>query len=391
MEYYCYNGRRIETPTALFQNFRGRTNRNRKRTLFYIALVSTICTFGIFYQMKQEERLLEQRWNNVAANYSTDCDIAVAMASDLQSTRGIYASINSIVTNYQDSRKLCFFMFSTLEDADVRKQGMDCVFELGQEESESQSESQSEGLPSGLPSNVQIIHKQIRRDTWEPVIYSQSELEQESKWALEYLYIRYMLNPPDVEGMQRVIWIDSDTIVRGNIAELYDWDLQGRPVAGAKYWEPLKNYLCTNPRLERIKMKTRFGSTSPFRVKDHLNTGLLVIDLYQMHRQKILDKWHDLVISHELDCLWTESDKAFDLALNGHYAELPNVWNVGYLGTQEYHRYNGACQKAKMLHWNGSGKPYTNGGRGVSLCVDQFDEYDVVSLQNKVECMISTS
>ena len=126
-------------------------------------------------------------------------------------------------------------------------------------QAESQSESQSEGLPSGLPSNVQIIHKQIRRDTWEPVIYSISELEQESKWALEYLYIRYMLKPPDVEGMQRVIWIDSDTIVRGNIAELYDWDLQGRPVAGAKYWEPLKKYLCTNPRLEWIKMKTRFG------------------------------------------------------------------------------------------------------------------------------------
>ena len=63
------------------------------------------------------------------------------------------------------------------------------------------------------------------------------------------------------------------------------------------------------------------------------------------------------------------------------------MWNVGYLGTQEYHRYNGACQKAKMLHWNGLEKPYTNEGRGVSFCVDQFDEYDVVSLQNKVECM----
>jgi len=399
MEYYCYNGRRIETPSSLLYSYHHNARFNRKRSLLTLAVISIISTCGIFYQLKQEDRLLEERWNmDIAkANYSTDCEIAVAMASDLQSTRGLFASINSIVTNYQDERKLCFFVFSSLEDAEVRKQGMDCVFQSSSTSTTSSTSTSSTSSiqevqqrdPSILPSNVQIIHKQIRRDTWEPVIYSQSEAEHEHehKWALEYLYIRYMLKPPDLEGMQRVIWIDSDTIVRGNIAELFDWDLQGRPVAGAKYWEPLKNYLCTNPRLDRIKMKTRFGRTSPFRVNDHLNTGLLVMDLYQMHRQRILDKWHTLLLSHELDCLWTESDKAFDLALNGHYAELPNVWNVGYLGTQEHHRYNGACQKAKMLHWNGMGKPYTNEGRGISLCVDQFDEYDIVSRQNKGQCM----
>lgn len=353
--------------------------------------------------MKKEERLLEERWNNSInmASFDTDCGIAVAMASDLQSTRGLYASINSMVQNYDDERKLCFFVFSTVEDTNVRKQGLDCVF--GEDAVEG-AEIDSTNDGNNLRSKFRIIHKQIRVDTWEPIIYSKSELQPDQQqqfepnkasntpWSLEYRYIRYMLKPSDLEGMQRVIWIDSDTIVRGNIAELYDWDLQGRPIAGAKYWEPLKHYLCTNPRLDRIKMKTRFGrSTSPFRVNDHLNPGLLVIDLYQMHRQRILDKWHNLVISHELDCLWTESEKAFDLALNGHYGVLPNVWNVGYLGTQEFHRYNGACQKAKMLHWNGLGKPYTNQGRGKSLCVDQFDEYDIVSQQDKGTCMALTA
>jgi len=66
--------------------------------------------------------------------------------------------------------------------------------------------------------------------------------------TLEYMYARYYLKPADVDGMQRVIWIDSDTFVQGDVA-----------VAAANYWEPLKEYLCTNPRLEKIKMKPSDG------------------------------------------------------------------------------------------------------------------------------------
>ena len=371
----------------------GKKNPVLKRKMMILASLSIMCILGVSYQMKllQEERLLEERWNSATAKFSTDCDVAIAMASDIRSTRGMYASINSIVTNYKDAeRKLCFFIFSTERDMNARRQGMDCVFSTPLSMDGSESGSDNITTKTVLPPNVQIIHKQIRRDTWQPIIYSKAELEQEPN-NLEYMYIRYNLKPADVEGMQRVIWIDSDTIVRGDVQELYDWDLQGRAVAGAKYWEPLKEYLCTNPRLDGIKMKQHFGrKTTPFRVENHLNTGLLVLDLYQIHRQRILDKWHDLVVSHELDCLWTpgSGDKAFDLALNGHYTELPNVWNVGYLGSQEYHRYNCSCNNAKMLHWNGIGKPY-NEGRGISLCVDQFDIYDIVSLQNKGECMPS--
>jgi len=173
------------------------------------------------------------------------------------------------------------------------------------------------------------------------------------------------------------------------VNELYDWDLKGKVVAAASYWEPLKNYLCTNPRLKKIKMKTPDGKLTPFEVKKHVNNGLLVLDLYQMQRQRILQKWHNLVASHELECLWVKGgDQGFHLALNGQYEELPNAWNVGYLGKQEFHRYNDACQNAKMLHWNGVGKPY-NEHRSISLCVDQFEIFDIISLQNKGNCLPS--
>ena len=331
---------------------------------------------AVFYQITHEERLLKASFSTTSANFHTDCDIAIAMGSDIPSTRGLYASINSIIANYQGGdRKLCFYVFATKEDFPMREKGLDCVFGDG-----------------GLPANVEIIKKQINRDTWYPMIYSKDEEEladtrnKGSNAYMEYMYARYYLRPEDVDGMQRVIWIDSDSIVLGDVQELYDWDMHGNAVAAVNYWEPLKNYLCTNPRLDRIKMKTSGGRISPFAVNKHLSSGLLIIDLYQMQLQGILRKWHDLTRSHELDCLWTQSDKAFNLALNGQYEELPNVWNVGYLGTQDQLRHNDACQTANMLHWNGMGKPY-NEGRGMSLCVDQFDLFDVVSLENKGKCL----
>ena len=386
MEYYCYNGRRVDR--SFFYN-RGR---NRLRSIYRVlALFTVMAVVGIFYQITEEERLLKESWSAQTADYDSDCDIAIAMGSDLPSSRGMFASINSIIANYhQPNRKLCFFVFSTKADYPARKKGLECVFGTTNDDPDKKDPDKDQAHSQGLPSNVQIFHKEIDRDAWDTVIYTQHELQggSGSANALEYLYARYYLKPADVDGHQRVIWIDSDTIVRGDVQELYDWDLKGQVVAAASYWEPLKNYLCTNPRLNKIKMKTPEGKyMTPFQVKKHLNNGLLVIDLYQMQRQRILQKWHALLISHELQCLWVQGgDQGFYLALNGEYEELPNVWNVGYLGKQEYHRYNDACQNGKMLHWNGSGKPY-NEGRSASLCVDQFDMFDVVAMQNKGECL----
>lgn len=303
---------------------------------------------------------------------TTDCDISVVMGSDLSSTRGLFASINSIISNYDNNEEsLCFFVFSNEQDFEIREGSLRCAF-------------------NNLPNNVRIFNRKIHRDRWEEhIIYSPEESVQVDGGStnMEYTFARYYLKPEDVDGVQKVIWIDSDTIFRGSVEEIYNWDLKGKIVAGVHYWQPLRDFLCPNPRLRSIKMKTLEGTKNPFEVNRHLNTGLLVIDLVQMQRQRIIEKWSDLLKLHVIDCLWTQPDKAFNLVLKGDYELLPKEWNVGYLGLQEFQRYINACNDAKMLHWNGIGKPYSNEGRGKSLCVDQFDLYDVVSLFDKGQCL----
>uniref|UniRef100_A0A7S3VHJ7 Hexosyltransferase n=1 Tax=Chaetoceros debilis TaxID=122233 RepID=A0A7S3VHJ7_9STRA len=306
----------------------------------------------------------------------TECDFAVAMGSGLESTRGLYASINSIMSNFKnDEKSLCFFVFSTKKDFELRESGLKCAFD-------------------SLPKNVRIFNREIRRDEWdEKAIFTPQEASQADVGLtsiaslMEYTFARYYLKPEHVDGMRRVIWIDSDTIIQDDIAKIYDWNLHGKVVGGVNYWQPLKDYLCTNPRLGRISMKTSEGRRNPFQVKKHLNSGLLVMDLYEMQKQHIISDWNKLLQLHLDDCLWKESDKAFNLVIKGKYEELPREWNVGYLGTQEFQRYTSSCEKAKILHWNGVGKPYASEGRGESLCVNQFDAYDIISLEDKAQCL----
>lgn len=357
---------------------------SRRKPSVILALIVTFLLCVVCWQIS-DDRLLREITGGPAylpPPISTDCDIAVAMGSDMSSTRGMFASINSIITNYKnDEKSLCFFVFSTKEDFAERERGLKCAF--------------GSGDAGSLPKNVRIFNREIQRGQWEgedneSVIFTPEEAAEGvvgGGQRMEYTYARYYLKPEHVDGVQRVIWIDSDTIVQGNIEEIYNWDLHGQVVAGTNYWQPLKDYLCTNPRLGRIKMRTPDGKRSPLEVKQNLNNGLLVMDLYEMQRQRIIEKWNKLLKLHMEDCLWTHSDKAFNLVIRGRYAQLPQEWNIGYLGTQELHRYVGACQKAKMLHWNGIGKPYTIEGRSAALCVDHFDAYDVIALQNKGQCL----
>ena len=373
METYIYNGRRLDKSMLPLFGRHNAGSRTRYIKLLVVFVIFSI--LGLYYQFTQEERLLKESWTKQTAAYNSDCYVTVAMGSDLASSRGLFASINSIISNYSggEDEKLCIYVFSTKADLQTREQGINCVF------------------GGKLSSNVHIHHRTIDQSQWNPQIFTeQDELMHED--AREYLYMRYYLKPSDVDGTQRVIWIDSDTIVRGDVKTLYEWELKGKPIAAANYWEPLKNYLCTNPRLNRIKMKTPYGKTSPFNVKNNLNTGLMVIDLYQMQKRRILDKFHNLVISHEFDCLWNDEagrEKGFDLALEGEYIELPSVWNVGHLGQGELLRVSlndDACQQAKMLHFNGMNKPYSV-GRSSSLCVHFFDEYDIIATDQKSHCL----
>ena len=317
------------------------------------------------------------------------CRYGVAIGADRDSTRGMLALIHSVITNYKpleqhtlddaihDTNNLCVFVFSKEDDFLHRKRSLHCAFGRKQK-------------------NIKIIHKIIDKKHWLPRIYSTIE---ERNVGMEYKWFRYYLTPNDVDGLSRILYLDTDMIVQGNIAELFDWEMNGHVVAATSYWEPLRNHLCQNHRLGDIPMKSnelgllgRTKTTTPFEAANHINTGLLLIDLGKMSKRQILTKWSNLVDMHEnIECMWLElysGEADFTLAINGDSEVLPEEWNVGNLGIPEKYRLTDGCERAKILHWNGDAKPYTSSGRTRALCSDYYDIYDMIPKmqQRNPEC-----
>ncbi len=375
----------------------------RKKNVFFLVVLSIFSSLPIIQFLNTHvDRSLTLEESKISSPLNQyGCRYGVAIGADLRNTRGLLALVNSILTNYhpleplpppdntsgeyddakyEENKNLCIFIFTTPEELNDRRESVECAF------------NSSHDLE-----NIKFVYQTIQKQTWEPKIYSDRELDQV---GMEYKWFRYYLTPQDVDGLNRILYFDSDMIVKGNIAELLEWDMKGRVVAAANYGEPLRNHLCQNHKLSDIAMKTdetglffwRTKTVSPYQIPNHLNSGLLLLDLQKMSQQKILKKWEKLLHMHELEeCLWDENysgEADFTLAINGDHEKLPEEWNIGNLGNPVKYRLIGGCERAKAMHWNGDAKPYTNVGRASALCSDYWNIYGVIpALQQSDQCL----
>ena len=383
---------RVGSSIPIISNILKHTKRKHVSTILAIFLL--VSFMPVFLLRSGLERSLQSTTQASVAGVELNmhgCMHGVAVGTDPKGTKGLLALINSIISNYQplernnknmkggddneeegndeddDKKNLCIFIFSNNNDKNERKESVNCAFG-----------------GSNLQ-NVKIIHKTFDKGNWNPIIYSQSE---EHLRDMEYKWFRYYLTPQDVDGLEKILYLDTDIIVQGNIAELFDWHMNDHVIAATNYWEPFRNHLCHNHKLSEIRMKIDdigwFGrpkTVTPFDVPNHINTGLLLMNLEKMSSEQVLDKWARLLQMHNDECLWLEDyqgEAAFTLALKGDIEKLPDEWNVGNLGTPEKFRLIGGCDRAKALHWNGSAKPYTNEGRAQAFCSEFYQKYDVM-------------
>lgn len=320
-----------------------------------------------------------------------ECGINVGLGSDLNGERGQFALINSIISNYQDdSRVLCIFSFSTRNDYRDHVNHLECVFD-------------------NLPPNVRIIANLIEgRETWYPRIFSKNGSGREELNS-DYNWFRWYLKPENVQGATKLLWLDTDMIVQGNVAELYDWNLNGNVVAAGTYDQPMRDSLCMHPKdgynpvLHELKTTYKGVTYRPQHLPHHLNAGMLLIDLEKFQRDGILEEWSRLLQIHEdpsSQCLWKLSNQPpFTLAIRNKYEELPEVWNIGCLGCPSLLRkYKGdACNDGKLLHWNGSLKPWDENKYyndwtkkyEEADCRSTWQQYDVMR-HSKGQCMVKS-
>ncbi|XP_054595542.2 glycosyltransferase 8 domain-containing protein 2 [Nothobranchius furzeri] len=172
---------------------------------------------------------------------------------------------------------------------------------------------------------------------------------------------------------KRVIYLDDDVIVQGDIRDLYDVKLKAGHAAAFATDCDLPS---THEMVRSIGMQTTYMGFLDYRkqeVKDlgispsdcSFNPGVFVADITEWTKQKVtkqLEKWMEENVRKNIYSSAMAGGVATPpmlIVFHDKYTTLDPLWHVRHLGWSPDARYSdGFLQEAHLLHWNGPFKPW---------------------------------
>jgi lipopolysaccharide biosynthesis glycosyltransferase len=156
------------------------------------------------------------------------------------------------------------------------------------------------------------------------------------------VYSRLLLDKLLPAEVERVIYLDCDTMVRRPIEELFDLDMQGFPVAAVA--DPYHDGI----KLGRdIRAKASpFDSASPY-----FNSGVLLIDRAAFAAADLPGKVKEFAQTGVLEKLYFDQD-ILNLVFAGNWLELP--WRFNLMLPRKAHESLGPV----VLHYTGHRRPW---------------------------------
>jgi lipopolysaccharide biosynthesis glycosyltransferase len=143
-------------------------------------------------------------------------------------------------------------------------------------------------------------------------------------------YTLYRLVVPDFVPEDRVLYLDADTLVVGDISEFYNTDLGNNLVAG-----------CIDTGIT-LQHKRKIGG-SP--AADYLNAGVLLMNLAKLRQMEITKKW--LMMMNKTHYPAHDQDIIF-LTLTGRFKVVEPIYNCS-LST----KYDMPNEEVRIVHYAG--------------------------------------
>lgn len=138
----------------------------------------------------------------------------------------------------------------------------------------------------------------------------------------------------------KIIYIDCDLVVTGDISELYHTDLEDNYMAGV-----IENWILNSP-IFSYYTKEAVGVES----KNYINAGVVVLDLAKFREHQIEQKFVELINTYNFDVI--DPDQSYiNYLCQGHIKYLPFEWNRTPLENVE-------CENPKIVHYALGMKPW---------------------------------
>lgn len=150
-------------------------------------------------------------------------------------------------------------------------------------------------------------------------------------------YFRYMIADvlPDID---RVLYLDGDTVVNGDVSELFELDLTGFFCAGVR-----------DIYVEQVGYKKEIGLAES---ELYINAGVILLNLEEIRKFSIIEKLFNLSV--ENDFRFQDQD-AINIAFRGKMKELDCKYNF----TRDHKKvFPDKVKNLRIIHFVGPNKPW---------------------------------
>uniref|UniRef100_A0A671WQM2 Glycosyltransferase 8 domain containing 2 n=1 Tax=Sparus aurata TaxID=8175 RepID=A0A671WQM2_SPAAU len=210
-------------------------------------------------------------------------------------------------------------------------------------------------------------------ETWKTklkgIIVTVSKSGNNATFVLQLNFVRFYLPLLDISH-KRVIYLDDDVIVQGNIEDLFNVKLKPGNAAAFATDCDLPS---THEMVRSIGMQTTYMGYLDYRkqvVRDlgihprdcSFNPGVFVADMNEWKKQKItkqLEKWMEENFRQNIYSSAMAGGVATPpmlIVFHDKYTTLDPLWHVRHLGNSTVG--STFLEEARLLHWNGPFKPW---------------------------------
>jgi lipopolysaccharide biosynthesis glycosyltransferase len=180
--------------------------------------------------------------------------------------------------------------------------------------------------------------------------------------------------PSALEGVDRVIYLDSDVIVLKDIASLYDTDLSNFPLAaGLDFWLTCAPALAPPGWAAGEWLKFLHEVVGLADHKTYFNAGVMVMDLDRFRSSHLMRAAEQFLEQKNYKTVYVDQD-ALNHVINGAFARLDPRWNV--LGSRNATELGDAAAPINsdpwIIHYAGPHKPWNGEGRPITFWHRRF-------------------
>ncbi len=130
------------------------------------------------------------------------------------------------------------------------------------------------------------------------------DIPMKDHWSVA-IFARLLL-PQLLPDTARVLYLDSDVLVRGSLAELFSLDMQGTLIAGVRDWALWALYKFQPEQLDSFYVNEEF--VKMFKHIDYLNSGVLLINLDLARKEDLTGKCLRFIERHQKQLRFFDQD-----------------------------------------------------------------------------------